>query len=96
MEETQKIIHFYTEKLFASTTKQEVAFYFHQRGCVYFDRFQYDLCENDFMESLKHDDTSASLYYDLCDLYCIFERHKEAIEFGEKSIKLDPSNPLGI
>jgi tetratricopeptide (TPR) repeat protein len=92
----QKIIKFYTDKLLASKTNEEVSFFLHQRGCVYFDSFQYELCENDLMESLKYNEKSASLQFDLCDLNCILKRFNESIKFGLKSIELDPTNPLGL
>jgi tetratricopeptide (TPR) repeat protein len=88
----KKIINFYTKKLLESKTNKEVSFFFHQRGCVYFDTFQYELCENDYMNSLKYYDKSASLHFDLCGLNSILNRNQESIEFGEKSIELDSSN----
>jgi tetratricopeptide (TPR) repeat protein len=91
-----EIIKFYTEKLYTSKEKLEVANYLHLRGCVYFDSFEYDFCEHDFVESLKYNEENALLYFDFSDLCVIQKRFKEGIYFGEKSISLNPNFPLGL
>jgi hypothetical protein len=91
-----EIIKFYTEKLYSSTDKFEVANFLHLRGCVYLDSYEYDLCEHDFNDSLKYNPENALLYFDICDLCCIRLRHKEGLLFGEKSILLNPYFPFGL
>jgi tetratricopeptide (TPR) repeat protein len=91
-----EIIKFYTQKLYTSTEKSDIAKFLHLRGCVYLDYFEYDLCENDYLESLTFNKENALLYYDLCDLCIIQKRYKEGIEFGEKSISLNSNFPLGL
>jgi hypothetical protein len=91
-----EIIKFYTQRLYCATNDLEIAHFLHQRGCVNFDNFEYELCENDFKESLKYNMNNALLYFDLCDLCCVQSKHLEGIEFAKKSIFLQPDFPLGL
>ena len=88
-----ELINFYTEKLYKAENEIDIGFYLHQRGCVYFDTFQYELSENDFKESLKYNPKNSMLYYDLCDLCCIFKNYKEGLIYGNKSIEINPNFP---
>eukprot|EP01080_Neovahlkampfia_damariscottae_P003547 gene3547-6282_t len=93
MENPSKLIDFYTSKLYSATEKSEVGYYLHQRGCVYFDTYEYELCENDFKESLKYNPNNSLLYFDYCDLCCIFKKFEEGLIYGMKSIEINPNFP---
>jgi tetratricopeptide (TPR) repeat protein len=91
-----EIIKFYTQKLYESTNDLEIAQNLHQRGCVYFDNFEYELCENDFKESLKYNLNNGLLYFDFCDLLSLQNKYEEGILMAEKSIFLLPNFSLGM
>jgi tetratricopeptide (TPR) repeat protein len=91
----QEIIEFYTQKLYNSTKELEISNFLHQRGCVHFDNFQYELCENDFKESLKFNINNGLLYMDFCDLYLLQNKFEDGILMAEKSIFLQPNLALG-
>eukprot|EP01080_Neovahlkampfia_damariscottae_P012566 gene12566-6386_t len=93
LENSKQLINYYTQKLYTATKKTEVAYFLHQRGCVYFDTYEYDLAETDFKESLKYNPQNSWLFYDYCDLCCIFGRKQESLECGLKSIEINPQFP---
>jgi hypothetical protein len=92
----KEIINFYTQKLYTATNELEISFFLHQRGCVNFDIQEYELCENDFRESLKYNINNPLLYFDYCDLCCVLQRYEEGIQFAQKSIFLQSDFPLGL
>eukprot|EP01080_Neovahlkampfia_damariscottae_P011678 gene11678-4913_t len=89
-----EIIKYYTSKLFSSKTKEEFSYFLHQRGCVYFDNFEYELCENDFKESLKYNPKNPILLLDYSDLLCVFLDFQKSIDCCLESIKYDPTIPI--
>jgi tetratricopeptide (TPR) repeat protein len=92
----QKLISFYTQKLLKSKSKEELSEYYHLRGCVYFDNFQYEPALFDFQHAENIETNNPVLYYDLACAYKVLSEFERCELKVLKSLELFPDFLLSL
>eukprot|EP01080_Neovahlkampfia_damariscottae_P007318 gene7318-11637_t len=90
LQDTTKLLNYYTQILYQSQNEKELSKNYHLRGSIYFDSFDYYLALNDFLEAEKFDKENSVLYYDIACVHVSLDDKEKYLSYLLKSLEIDP------